>query len=150
MSIELQTDPDLDLHIELSTTFLQQVVGVVAQHVGDDRVVGEICVRICGAAESRDLNAQYRGKDSPTNVLSFPAEIAVPECVLLGDLAICWPVVLDEAQQQQKAPRDHFVHLFVHGVLHLLGMDHEEESEAQTMEALEVRILSQLGIADPY
>lgn len=150
MSIELQTDPHLDLQIELSAAFLQQAVGAIAQHVGDDRVVGEICVRICGAAESRGLNAQYRGKDSPTNVLSFPAEMDVPACELLGDLAICWPVVLDEAQQQEKDPRDHFVHLFVHGVLHLLGMDHEEESEAQTMEALEVRILSQLGIADPY
>ncbi len=150
MSIELQTDPDLDLQIELSTAFLQQAVGVIAQNVGNDRVAGEICVRICGEAESRGLNALYRGKDKPTNVLSFPAEVDVPAGELLGDLAICWPVALNEAQQQDKALLDHFMHLFVHGVLHLLGMDHEGESEAQSMQALEVRILSQLGIADPY
>jgi len=115
------------------------------------RKPAELAIRIVDIDEGRALNRDYRGKDYATNVLSFPAElppgVALP---LIGDLAICAPVVLREATEQGKAARDHWAHLTIHGVLHLLGYDHIEDSEAQTMEALETRILAGLGIADPY
>jgi probable rRNA maturation factor len=115
------------------------------------RKPAELAIRIVDTDEGRALNRDYRNKDYATNVLSFPAElppgVALP---LIGDLAICAPVVLREAAEQGKAARDHWAHLTVHGVLHLLGYDHIEDSEAQAMEALETRILAGLGIADPY
>ena len=115
------------------------------------RKPAELAIRIVGLDEGRALNRDYRGKDYATNVLSFPAElppgIALP---LIGDLAICAPVVLREAAEQAKRPRDHWAHLTVHGVLHLLGHDHIDDGEAQAMETLETRILAGLGIADPY
>ncbi|MEO6800643.1 MAG: rRNA maturation RNase YbeY [Rhodanobacter sp.] len=115
------------------------------------RKPAELAIRIVGAAEARALNHDYRGKDYATNVLSFPVEfspgVALP---LIGDLAICAPVVLREAADQGKSARDHWAHLTVHGVLHLLGHDHIEDAEADAMEALETRILDALGIADPY
>ncbi|MFC5740305.1 rRNA maturation RNase YbeY [Dyella tabacisoli] len=115
------------------------------------RKPAELAIRIVDTIEGRALNRDYRGKDYATNVLSFPAEL--PPGVnlpLLGDLAICAPVVTREAAEQGKAARDHWAHLTVHGVLHLLGYDHLEEAEAEAMEALETRILAGLGIADPY
>lgn len=111
----------------------------------------ELAIRIVDTDEGRALNRDYRGKDYATNVLSFPAElppgVALP---LIGDLAICAPVVAREAAEQGKPLRDHWAHLTVHGVLHLLGHDHIEEAQAEAMEALETRILAGLGIADPY
>ena len=115
------------------------------------RKPAELAIRIVGLDEGRALNRDYRGRDYATNVLSFPAElppgIALP---LIGDLAICAPVVLREAAEQAKRPRDHWAHLTVHGVLHLLGYDHIDDGEAEAMETLETRILAGLGIADPY
>lgn len=110
-----------------------------------------LAIRLVDADEGRALNRDYRGKDYATNVLSFPAELP-PGVVLplIGDLAICAPVVRREAAEQGKRERDHWAHLTVHGVLHLLGHDHIVEAEAEAMEALETRILSTLGIADPY
>lgn len=111
----------------------------------------EVTIRIVGNEESQDLNHQYRGKDKPTNVLSFPFEappgITVP---LAGDLVICAPVVEKEAQEQHKEPVAHWAHMVVHGMLHLQGCDHIEDNEAEAMEALEVRLLAQLGFANPY
>lgn len=117
----------------------------------DERPRTELTVRIVDDDESRALNRAYRGKDRPTNVLSFPFE-APPgvSLELLGDLVICAGVVAREAAEQGKPPEDHWAHMVVHGVLHLLGYDHEEPAEADRMEALEVRILADLGIADPY
>ena len=111
----------------------------------------ELSIRIVNADEGRILNKQYRHRDYATNVLSFPAEL--PEELvlpLLGDLAICAPVVAREAAEQGKPPRDHWAHLCVHGVLHLLGHDHVRKQQAQRMEMLEKRILAGLGIVDPY
>ena len=111
----------------------------------------ELTVRIVGCDESRDLNSRYRGKDHPTNVLSFPAEL--PEGIdlpLLGDIVICAPLVAEEAARQGKSLSDHWAHLVIHGVLHLLGYDHVEEGEALEMEALETTVLAGLGIDDPY
>jgi probable rRNA maturation factor len=122
-----------------------------ALHGAKRRKPAELAIRIVDADEGRALNRDYRGKDYATNVLSFPAEL--PRGVvlpLIGDLAICAPVVLREAAEQHKLPRDHWAHMTIHGVLHLLGYDHIEDTEAEAMEALETRILAGLGIADPY
>ena len=117
----------------------------------------DLAIRIVGSKEGRALNHHYRGKDYATNVLSFPAEIAegvkMPKGVkmpLLGDLVICAPVVAREAKEQKKPLAAHYAHLPVHGALHLLGWDHEDEREAEAMEQLEREILAELGIADPY
>ena len=117
----------------------------------------DLAIRLVDTKEGRALNRHYRGKDYATNVLSFPAEIAegvkLPKGVkmpLLGDLVICAPVVAREAQDQGKALNDHYAHLTVHGVLHLLGWDHEDDRDAECMEQLEREILAGLGIEDPY
>lgn len=115
----------------------------------------DLAIRIVGEDEGQALNRHYRGKDYATNVLSFPAELpeGLPEGVrlpLLGDLVLCAPVVAREAGEQGKALNAHYAHLTVHGVLHLLGWDHENTAEAEAMEQLEREILAQLGVADPY
>lgn len=111
----------------------------------------ELSIRIVDAAESRALNRRFRGRDNPTNVLSFPAELP-PELglPLLGDLVICRDVVEAEAADQGKPAEAHWAHMVVHGTLHLLGYDHDSVSEAETMEALEAEILAELGWPDPY
>lgn len=111
----------------------------------------EVTIRIVDEEESHHLNLTYRGKDKPTNVLSFPFE-APPEVELplLGDLIICRQVVEQEAIEQQKSAEEHWAHMVVHGCLHLLGYDHIEDDEAEEMENLETEILAELGYADPY
>ena len=113
----------------------------------------ELAVRVVRPAESRRLNARYRGRDRPTNVLSFP----VPSLPLgaraprpLGDLVICARVVRDEARTQRKRVKAHWAHLVVHGALHLLGYDHEGDADARRMERREVAILKRFGITNPY
>ncbi|MDK2594868.1 rRNA maturation RNase YbeY [Pseudoalteromonas obscura] len=115
------------------------------------REYAEVTIRIADEAESQELNSQYRGKDKPTNVLSFPFE-APPgiELPLVGDLIICPQVVFREAQEQEKSFHDHFAHMVIHGCLHLLGFDHINEQDAMEMESLEKEFLADLGIADPY
>ena len=111
----------------------------------------ELTVRIVDEEESRSLNHQYRGKDKATNVLSFPFEAPVEiELNLLGDLVVCAPVVAAEAIEQTKPEIAHWAHMVVHGTLHLQGYDHIDDDEADLMEALEVRILANLGFPDPY
>jgi probable rRNA maturation factor len=109
-----------------------------------------LSIRIVNAEEAASLNSQYRHKDYATNVLSFPVPAELRAAGQLGDLALCASVVKQEATAQHKAPLDHWAHLVVHGVLHLLGYDHEHNNDASKMEALEVRILAGLGIKDPY
>jgi probable rRNA maturation factor len=117
------------------------------------RPASTVTIRVVGAAESRRLNRTWRGKDKPTNVLSFPADVShAPrdEVLELGDLAICATVVAREAQEQHKVLRAHWAHMVIHGVLHLLGHDHQREREARRMEALEVQLLADLGYSNPY
>ena len=115
------------------------------------RKPAEVAIRVVDTDEGQSLNRDYRGKDYATNVLSFPAELPPGvDLPLIGDLAICAPVVAREAAEQGKKPRDHWAHLTVHGTLHLLGYDHIEDTDAEAMETLETRILATLGIADPY
>ncbi|MEA1231344.1 rRNA maturation RNase YbeY [Acinetobacter sp. IRS14] len=154
ISLSLQQDfqsPEL----ELKRAQLKKIIETTLLHVGykEDCEIGVACVDL---AESQQLNLQYREKDKPTNVLSFPSDI--PEEVLpmldalpLGDLVICIPVVLQEALEQKKTAQNHFAHLLVHGVLHLLGYDHETSDEdAEEMEGIEVEILAKLNIENPY
>ncbi len=115
------------------------------------RRASEIHVLITDARTGRQLNRDFRGKDYATNVLSFPSEWPPGmRSPMLGDLAICAPVVAREAKEQGKTLRDHYAHMVVHGTLHLLGHDHIDEAEAEPMEALETKLLASLGIADPY
>ena len=133
--------------------------------IGRRAAGGELGVRVVGAAESRRLNARYRGKDKPTNVLSFPpAPLPGPvsggpasrstssggDARPLGDLVICAQVVRSEAREQKKALQAHWAHLVVHGALHLIGYDHELEAEAKRMERREIAILRRLGFTNPY
>nr|WP_221195627.1 rRNA maturation RNase YbeY [Luteibacter sp. Sphag1AF] len=115
------------------------------------RKPAELAIRIVDAEEGQSLNLQYRGRDYATNVLSFPADLPPGlNLPLIGDLVICAPVVSREAGEQGKPEAHHWAHLTVHGVLHLLGYDHEVEAEADAMEALETKILAGLGISNPY
>jgi probable rRNA maturation factor len=115
------------------------------------RRAAEVTLRVVGRAEGSELNQRYRGRPGPTNVLSFPFE-APPgvRSACLGDIVLCAPVVAEEAADQGKPPAAHWAHLVVHGILHLLGHDHQNEVEAARMEALEVRALRRLGVGDPY
>jgi probable rRNA maturation factor len=122
--------------------------------IGRRAAGGELGVRVVGAAESRRLNARYRGKDKPTNVLSFPPYAPrasggkAPQT--LGDLVICAQVVRSEAREQGKRLEAHWAHLVVHGALHLIGYDHERDAEAKRMERREVAVLRRLGFENPY
>ena len=111
----------------------------------------ELTIRIVNIEESQQLNNQHRNKDKPTNVLSFPFE--VPEGIehnLLGDLVVCAHIVKEEAKEQNKNLLDHWAHMIIHGCLHLLGYDHINDADADEMEALEIKILAELSINNPY
>lgn len=114
--------------------------------------ISEVTVRIVDIAESQELNSTWRGKDKPTNVLSFPFEAppGLDDFPLLGDLVICRQVVEQEAVAQDKSLDAHWAHMVIHGSLHLLGYDHIEDDEAEEMESLETEIMLALGYPDPY
>ena len=133
--------------IPAAVSFRKWVAAALAGRIRE----ADLAVRIVGSKEGRALNRHYRGKDYATNVLSFPADL--PEGVklpLLGDLVICAPVVAREAAEQGKPVAAHYAHLTVHGVLHLLGWDHEHDKDAEAMEQLEREVLAELGLPDPY
>ncbi|MCF7495653.1 rRNA maturation RNase YbeY [Vibrio sp. L5-1] len=133
----LPTEQDIQLWLDKTITQFQENA--------------ELTVRIVDTEESHQLNHDYRGKDKPTNVLSFPFE-APPgmELDLLGDLIICRQVVEKEAEEQNKPLLAHWAHMVVHGSLHLLGYDHIEDDEAEEMESLETEIMQTMGFEDPY
>lgn len=117
----------------------------------------QVTLRIVDAAEGRELNARFRGRDRPTNVLSFPTEaFDLPQApglsgpAYLGDIVLCAPVLAAEAEAQGKSLAAHYVHMVVHGLLHVQGFDHGTAAQAQIMEALECDILANLGYPDPY
>lgn len=145
----------IDVEVNSSSTKIPSVenieLWITTALQSDELNEAEVSVYIVDEAESQELNFQYREKDKPTNVLSFPAdipdEVGVP---LLGDLVICAPVVEREAQEQGKSLEAHWAHMLVHGTLHLLGYDHIEDDEADVMEALETRLITQLNFPAPY
>lgn len=136
----------------LDETALRRVALGALAHLKEDGAY-ELGVAYVDEQTSQSLNAQYRQKNKPTNVLSFSSGL-LDDCPMpatpLGDLVICAPVVRREAAAQQKTLVDHLTHLVVHGVLHLLGFDHENDDDAARMEGLETRILAAWGIKDPY
>lgn len=139
----------------LKRSYIKKVIETALRHINVDQDC-EIGIACVDSDESHKHNLEYRQKDKPTNVLSFPSDI--PEEVLslldalpLGDLVICIPVVLQEAIEQDKTAIEHFTHMLVHGTLHLMGYDHEtSEEDAEEMEALEIEILAKLGFNNPY
>lgn len=154
LSLSLQQDIQ-DPELVLKRGYIKKVVEITLRHIGtqSDCEIGIACV---DNEESHKLNLEYRQKDKPTNVLSFPSELPDEMAEFLdafpiGDLVICIPVVLREANEQGKAPLTHFTHMLVHGTLHLMGYDHETSDEdAEEMEGIEIEILAKLGFENPY
>ena len=154
LSLSLQQDFQA-AELVLKRGGIKKVVETTLRFIGtqSDCEMGIACV---DNAESHKLNLEYRQKDKPTNVLSFPSDLPdemaqILDTFPIGDLVICIPVVLQEAIEQQKTPIEHFTHMLVHGTLHLMGYDHEtSEEDAEEMEALEIEILKKLGFENPY
>ena len=154
LSLSLQQDYQAP-ELTVKRAYIKKVVETTLRHIDtqSDCEMGIACV---DNDESHKLNLEYRGKDKPTNVLSFPSDLPDEMAQFLdafpiGDLVICIPVVLREAIEQDKAPLTHFTHMLVHGTLHLMGYDHETSDEdAEEMEALEIEILAKLGFDNPY
>ena len=149
IDVQLACDDD-----EIPQTDVIEAWVVRALEAAGQPANAEVSVRVVDSDEIRALNREYRGMDKPTNVLSFPAGPVkgLPDDVpvLLGDIVVCATVVTAEAHEQGKATADHWAHMLVHGTLHLLGYDHDTDSQAEEMEALEKRILAAQGLADPY
>ena len=146
---------DLDLQIACENTAnlpsAEQFEAWIRPALPESDHVFEMTVRIVDEDESQNLNHQYRGKDKPTNVLSFPFDVPDGlELPLLGDLVVCQQVVKKEAEEQNKPLFNHWAHMVIHGTLHLRGFDHINEDDAQEMESLEIRLLAQLDIPNPY
>ncbi len=143
---------DLQITVGLKNTLTKEFFTSIVDATLDDKRAGsELTIRIVSLEESAYLNKKYRKKEGPTNVLSFVSEGAekiVPD--FLGDLVVCAPVVNEEACQQGKNIEAHWAHMIVHGVLHLLGLDHQDSYQAEAMENRERSILSNLGYPDPY
>lgn len=152
---------DLDWHIaeDVDTELLKNIpssdhvsnwLHAALTHIHHKKDI-EVGIRVIGSDESYRLNQQYRNQAKATNVLSFESEL--PDYIpsnFIGDLAICASIVVEEALTQNKSINDHWAHLCIHGLLHLLGYDHINENDAEIMERAEIKILAQLGIDDPY
>ena len=165
MSVSLDIAEDGATWAELDP-LARRALDATLRHLGHDPACFEVSVLLCDDARIRDLNGQFRAKDKPTNVLSWPAwdlspeepgqmpeppETGTPDAPEgLGDIALSRDTCTREAAVQGKSLRDHATHLIVHSALHLLGFDHEIETDAEIMERIEVEILAQLGVADPY
>lgn len=147
------------------TPLAELAVATTLRHMGLDPDLCEVVLLACDDTRIAELNAEFRGKPTPTNVLSWPtqplaplgeglappaAEVGFDGMIELGDIALSYDTCMVEAAESGKSPTDHATHLIVHGVLHLLGYDHETDPDAALMEGLEVEILGNLGIDDPY
>jgi probable rRNA maturation factor len=151
---------DLQKRVRAWTPRRADIAAWASEALGRHAANAELSVRLVGRAEGRKLNAQYRGKDYATNVLSFPASAlaglpagaggAHGAAQPLGDLVICPPVLRAEALEQRKTLRAHWAHLVVHGSLHLIGYDHEHDADARRMERREIAVLRRLGFTNPY
>ena len=147
----MQYGDDLSSAERVSLPNVQEITAWVEATLAGLRNEAQLTVRIVSNAEGAMLNQTYRHKQAPTNVLSFSIEDADELPVrLLGDIAVCAPVVEREAREQGKAATAHWAHMVVHGTLHLLGYDHLNDAQAQEMESLETRILAGLGFPNPY
>lgn len=129
----------------------EQQIQLWATKALGDNAENRICIKVIDNSEMLDLNSKYRNKHYTTNVLSFPCNI--PKELndnYLGDIALCAPVIKQQAIEQQKSYEAHFAHLVIHGVLHLLGYDHQQTADAKVMESMEIKLLNQLGYPNPY
>ena len=145
------TEVDLQVAVADANLPSQEQLAAWVNAVVDQSKPAELTIRIVDEAEMTVLNTTYRHKDAVTNVLSFPFEADVPmDVALLGDIVICAPVVAQEAVEHGKSVEAHWAHLIIHGVLHLLGYDHQSGDEAEAMESREIQILQQFGYANPY
>jgi probable rRNA maturation factor len=140
LSLQIQVDPDAGA----LPADRRQIRRWVAAALSTD---AELVLRFVGGKEGRALNRQFRGRDRPTNVLTFDYE---HEPLVRADIVICLPVLRAESVAQGRAERDHLAHLVVHGVLHAQGHDHEDDHDAERMESIETAILARFGIGDPY
>lgn len=149
IQIACEKTPDLP-----TPAFIRNITRFVSQQL--DLSKKELTLRVVDSAESQQLNKTYRDQDKPTNVLSFPADhdptfkLPAQFQQQLGDLVLCHTVIMAEAQAQHKTLADHYTHLIIHGILHLLGHDHVLEAEAQIMEQCEIDLLHALNIHNPY
>ncbi len=154
MSALVEVEDHAWLEVPELETLTQRAVAATLSAERKSHGQGEIVVLFTGDAAMTEINAQWRGQNKPTNVLSFPAPagMPVPEggTQPIGDIVLAHGVIVREARDQGKTVADHITHLIVHGTLHLLGHDHETDAQAEHMEQLEVKILKELGIADPY
>lgn len=150
VTVDIQNVVDSANEIPQFSDFENWVTSALEQG-GYKQESAELTIRIVDSQESQQLNHEYRDKDKPTNVLSFPFEAppGIP-CDLLGDLIICQAVVEKEAKEQSKLTHNHWAHLVIHGTLHLLGYDHIENAEALEMEAIEILSLAKFQINNPY
>ncbi len=149
VDVQLACSDDTIPEADLITAWVRRAVAAA----GESRD-HEVSVRVVSPDEIRQLNRDYRDKDKPTNVLSFPTGpidgLPDNEPIPLGDIVVCATVVADEAEAQGKRPEDHWAHMLVHGTLHLMGFDHQEEVEAAEMEGMETEILTGHGLRNPY
>ena len=148
MNAEVEIEDEAWTRALADAAAVAERAALAALQASRDDVGPAVAVLLTDDASVQDLNARFRGKDKPTNVLSFPAPASARPH--LGDVALAFGVCAREAEEQGKGLADHLSHLTVHGVLHLLGYDHEADDEAEAMEAMERRILNQLGVRDPY
>ncbi|OCX66522.1 rRNA maturation RNase YbeY [Thioclava sp. SK-1] len=164
MQIDIDIEDPRWNGLQLSS-LVQRAATAVAAHFALDGDLCELSVLACDDDAIADLNAEFRDKPRPTNVLSWPAQergaaedgetptVPVPDIfntIALGDLAIAYETCMQEAQEQSKTPQSHVLHLLIHGILHLLGYDHIRSRDADLMEGIEITILGTMGISDPY
>lgn len=154
MTVSIEVEDEAWLALTGLDVLARTAVAAALAGAGADADQGDIALLFTNDAAIAEINAEWRGKDKPTNVLSFPApeDMPVPEGEPrpLGDIVLAFGVIAREAAGQGKTLHDHTAHLIVHGVLHLLGFDHETDEDAESMERLETSILKGLGISDPY
>ena len=149
--IEISTESDLWESMENIEVMVEKLVACAIHETGTKlRPASELSLLLCDDAAIRVLNRDWRKIDKATNVLSFPAPGILAQRPVVGDIAISFETMRGEALAESKTLHDHFAHLFLHGFLHLVGFDHETETDAEVMEEAERKILARLGIADPY
>lgn len=150
LDLQVALDDKADHYIPEQEKLIEWVSEALVK-AGFDKHNASVSLRVVSEDEIKDLNRQYRNMAKPTNVLSFPYdELPDVDVNLLGDIVVCSAIMEKEASEQMKTLEQHWAHIIIHGVLHLLGYDHLEEDQAEKMESLEIDILSKLGIPNPY
>jgi probable rRNA maturation factor len=148
--VDIAVESPLWETFDTASALAETAIAAALQRADADLDGVEVSLLFCDDAFIQTLNQRWRGQDKPTNVLSFPAASGPGDAAVLGDIAIAFETMAREAEAEGKSLPAHFSHLIVHGLLHLLGYDHESDAEAEEMEALEREVLACLGIADPY